>query len=525
MATPGADARRRRPRITSRVVVPEPGARFALGVVFVAVLSMAAYLAPALQTGLVVAALAWIGWLFGVVLLTLVAAEAFELLDLAFLGREGACPELPIAERPRPFVSLHVPICSEPPEVVGHTLRALGALRDADFEVLVVDNNTRDENLWRPVERLCCELGPRFRFFHLDEWPGYKAGALNFALAHTAPGASIVGVIDSDYEVASGFLAEMLPLFADDRVGFVQAPQDYREWERHYARRMWYWEYWQFFAVSMRLRRRRNAVLMHGTMVMMRKAALLEVGGWAEWCLTEDSELGLRLLAAGYRGVYCERTYGRGLVPFSYRAYLGQRRRWVVGGVQTIRRHWRLFMPWSGALTTAQKLHYLQGWAPWMRDGVLVTAFPLAVVLALISVVFAGTPDAVVPLSSATLVAVAYLAIRQLVVYGPYLRRPWPDALGAALAIFAMIPTVGLAWLRGWTRAPIAFHRTPKQPQPRAASLLGCARSMGLAAAMLAVAIAMLVRFGGAAAQATAGLMAYAVICLASVSAQLVDRD
>jgi hypothetical protein len=48
---------------------------------------------------------------------------------------------------------------------------------------------------------------------------------------------------------------------------------------------------------------------------------------------------------------------------------------------------------------------------------------------------------------------------------------------------------------------------------------------MGLAAAMLAVAIAMLVRFGGAAAQATAGLMAYAVICLASVSAQLVDRD
>ena len=391
--------------------------------------------------------------------------------------------------------------------------------------MLVVDNNTRDEALWRPIERLCSELGPRFRFFHLPSWPGYKAGALNFALACVSPEASVVGVIDSDYEVAPDFLADLAVHFADPRVGFVQAPQDYREWQRRYVTRMCYWEYWQFFAVSMRLRRPRNAILLHGTMVLIRRSALRAVGGWAEWCLTEDSELGLRLLAAGYRGVYRSRTYGRGLVPFSYRAYLRQRRRWVTGGVQTVSRHLRLFAPWAGPLTTAQKLHYLQGWAPWMRDALLVASLPLAIVLGLVSLCVGDAPDPILPLGSSTLAVVVYLMVRQAIVYGAYLRRPWPDALGAGLAIVGMMPTVGLAWLRGWMKLPLAFHRTPKQPQPRRRNVLAVAVPLVAGAIVIGLASAILTRFGRAGVHAAAGLSAYGVICLASVCAELIDRE
>ena len=57
-----------------------------------------------------------------------------------------------------------------------------------DFEVIVIDNNTTDPALWRPVAEHCARLGARFRFFHLGIWPGFKAGALNFALRETGAG-------------------------------------------------------------------------------------------------------------------------------------------------------------------------------------------------------------------------------------------------------------------------------------------------------------------------------------------------
>ena len=127
-----------------------------------------------------------------------------------------------------PMVSLHVPAYNEPPEVVRETLNSLARLDYPNYEVLVVDNNTPGEENWTKIRNLCLALGPKFRFVHLDRWPGYKSGALNFALAHTAPEAEIIGSIDADYIVEPNFLRELVPAFADPRIGFVQAPQDYR---------------------------------------------------------------------------------------------------------------------------------------------------------------------------------------------------------------------------------------------------------------------------------------------------------
>lgn len=256
----------------------------------VAVAAGSASLVPTACCGVVADSLAWAGWCCGVVLLVLVAAEAFELVELAL--PDVSTTPVHCDPKHRPMLSVHVPICAEPPDLVERTLRALHGLRNDCMEVIVVDNNTADPALWQPIEQLCRELGPSFRFFHLPRWPGYKAGALNFALAHTSEDAEVVSVIDSDYVVDAGFVDALIGHFADSGVGFAQAPQDYRDWEGRCFTRMCYWEYWQFFAVSMWLRRRRNAILMHGTMVMIRKAALLRVGGWSEWCLTEDSDWG-----------------------------------------------------------------------------------------------------------------------------------------------------------------------------------------------------------------------------------------
>jgi hypothetical protein len=53
------------------------------------------------------------------------------------------------------MVSLHVPAHNEPPDMVIETLRSLLRLDYPRFEVIVIDDNTDDEDLWRPVEAWC----------------------------------------------------------------------------------------------------------------------------------------------------------------------------------------------------------------------------------------------------------------------------------------------------------------------------------------------------------------------------------
>jgi hypothetical protein len=102
-----------------------------------------------------------------------------------------------------PKVSLHLPCYEEPPEIVIASLKALSELEYPNFEVIVIDNNTKDEKLWHPVKQYCEQLGSNFHFYHVSPLKGAKAGALNFALEHTDEKAEIIGIIDADYQCRS----------------------------------------------------------------------------------------------------------------------------------------------------------------------------------------------------------------------------------------------------------------------------------------------------------------------------------
>ncbi|WP_306342004.1 glycosyltransferase, partial [Escherichia coli] len=95
---------------------------------------------------------------------------------------------------------------------------ALARLDYPNFEVIVIDNNTKDEAVWRPVQEHCRKLGARFKFYHVAPLTGFKSGALNFALRHTAPDAEVIGIIDSDYIVESDWLKSLVPTFDDPKV-------------------------------------------------------------------------------------------------------------------------------------------------------------------------------------------------------------------------------------------------------------------------------------------------------------------
>ncbi len=315
-------------------------------------------------------------------------ANGFEFAEMFWKGNLRRNFEAkPMAPNHRqPKVSVHLACCNEPPEMVIGTINSLRNLRYDNFEVLVVDNNTRDDALWQPVRDHMATLGENFKFFHLPVWEGYKAGALNFALDHTDPDAEIIGVVDADYEVNPDWLSGLVCKFDDDDVAVVQAPQAHRDWHRQAFRRMMNFEFDGFFRVGMHHRNERDAIIQHGTMSLIRAEALYSHGKWSEWCICEDTELGLRLMKAGLKTVYVDEVMGRGLTPDTFSAFRKQRRRWAQGAMQIMKAHAGSLFKGSAdldeqgqptrKLTGGQRYHFVAGWMSWFGDALhLVFAF------------------------------------------------------------------------------------------------------------------------------------------------------
>jgi cellulose synthase/poly-beta-1,6-N-acetylglucosamine synthase-like glycosyltransferase len=258
----------------------------------------------------------------------------------------------------QPWVSIHVPCYNEPPEIVIETLNALAHQRYPHFEVIVLDNNTKDPHIWKPLEEHCLQLGERFHFYHIDSLPGAKAGALNACLRLTSPQAELISVIDADYVTQDDFLEKLVGFFNDPKVGFVQSCQDYRDWKYNSYLTACYFEYEVHFNLELSGQNEWDTAYTIGTTCLIRRKALEEAGGWAEWCLTEDSEIAVRIHALGYSGYYLKDPLGYGLIPETFESYKQQRFRWTAGPVQQFQKHWRLYLPWfsEGRLTFAQKM-------------------------------------------------------------------------------------------------------------------------------------------------------------------------
>jgi cellulose synthase/poly-beta-1,6-N-acetylglucosamine synthase-like glycosyltransferase len=392
----------------------------------------------------------------------------FEIIDVLCRARWTRLKAHKIIPGYEPKVSLHVPIHAEPPELVIETLDALARLDYANYEVLVIDNNTADENLWKPVEAHCAKLGKRFRFFHLMPWPGYKSGALNFALTQTADDREIVGVVDADYVVAPRFLADLVGHFADERTAFVQTPQDYRDHESRgrYGRAL-YLAYLYFFEVSMATRNEYNGIIYAGTMGLIRRSALETVGGWDEWCVTEDAEISLRLLNAGFESVYVPQTYGRGIMPLDYAGLKKQRFRWAFGGMQILRKHaGLLFNPQSGGkLSWGQRLAYVNGGLQWLNDP-MALAFSFILLLGsgalLLGESFQGQPLAGAPILMPPLF-ILFAVMRFVWAFRMRTKCTISEAVDALTILLGLTWVVAIACIRGLVSKEGVFLRTPKQ--------------------------------------------------------------
>jgi len=221
-------------------------------------------------------------------------------------------------------------------------------------------------------------------------------------------------------------------------------------------------EYAGFFDIGMVQRNENNAIIVHGTMCLVRRAALEAAGGWSSDTICEDTDLGLTILELGWHAQYTNRRYGRGLLPDTFEAYKKQRHRWAYGGFQIVKKHWRRFLPGASRLTHEQKREFALGWLNWLG------AESLGVVVAMLNIVWVPVVsflDIAVPDRILTIPIIASFAVSVLhfaTLYRLRVRANKRQLVGSMFAAMSVQWTVARAVGFGVIKDHLPFVRTDK---------------------------------------------------------------
>jgi len=254
---------------------------------------------------------------------------------------------------------------------------------------------------------------------------------------------------------------DLVPLFDDPKVAIVQAPQDHRDGDESIIKKAMNAEYAGFFDIGMVDRNEENAIVVHGTMVMVRLSAMMEVGGLGTDTIVEDSELGLRLFEAGYIAHYTNRRYGFGLLPDTVEAFKTQRHRWAYGAIQILKKHWREFKPGSKRLSPAQKNKFVTGWFFWLSDAM----GPIMAVMNIIWVpviIFVGVTIPTIPITIPIITAFIVNILHTFILYRTKVKATFKEILLSSIASMSLQLIIFKAVFDGFIKDGLPFKRTEK---------------------------------------------------------------
>lgn len=294
--------------------------------------------------------------------------------------------QAPAPDRPR-SVDVFVPTYNESTSLVRKTLLAALAM-EQPHTVWLLDDGRRPE-----MAALARELGCRY-LARADNLHA-KAGNLNHALQHSD--GELIAIFDCDHAPRRDFLTRTLGYFNDERVAFVQTPQDFFNLDSYQHRQsegktsVWT-EQSLFSRVIQRGKDTWNAAFFCGSCAVVRRSALDEIGGFATGTVTEDLHTSLRLHAKGWKSVYHAQPLAFGVAPESIEPFIGQRVRWGQGAMHVWRKEGILR---HKGLTWAQRLNYLASvltyFDGWQKG--LMYAAPVVVLLSGTMPLITGTGD------------------------------------------------------------------------------------------------------------------------------------
>lgn len=222
-----------------------------------------------------------------------------------------------------PKVDVYVCTYDEPEEVVLATLAGCRALRYPHTTYLLDDG--RRENM-----RELAELTGA-RYLTRPDNSHAKAGNINAALPRTD--GDLVFVLDADHVPMPDALDALVGYFEDPQVALVQSPHDFSNQDsvQHYA--VGRHEQSLFYHVICPGKDRHGAAFWCGSAAVIRRAALLGIGGVATETIAEDFHTTIRLQRDGWTSRYHDEVLVQGLAPHDLDGYLLQRDRWARGNL------------------------------------------------------------------------------------------------------------------------------------------------------------------------------------------------
>ena len=199
-----------------------------------------------------------------------------------------------------------------------------------------------------------------------------KAGNINHALE--VLDGELLLVLDADHVPQPDILTATVGYFDDPKMAVVQTPHDFANHDSFQHFETGRHDQSMFFEVILPGKDRHNGVFWCGSAAVIRRQALLEVGGVATETIAEDFHTTIKLHGRGWKTRYHGETLVQGLAPHDLSSFLLQRDRWARGNLAVLR------TPESPLrapnLTIAQRVSYMSSLlaycVPLQRLGLLV---------------------------------------------------------------------------------------------------------------------------------------------------------
>jgi 1,2-diacylglycerol 3-beta-glucosyltransferase len=306
-------------------------------------------------------------------------------------------PSRPALLPPDDLFFVFVVPCLNEELVVGKCIERLLDLGGERFAVLVIDDGSDD----RTAEMVASYSSDRVWLLRrvLPLARQGKGEALNAALryltasglvADRRPEDVVVAVVDADGRLAPNALFEVAPYFRDPNAGAVQIGVRMYNKADSLLARMQDFEFVTFTEIFQRARQRVGSVGLGGNGQIVRLTALRSLGDepWSD-CLTEDLDLGIRLLAAGWANSFCPTTYVSQQAVGSFRKLVRQRSRWFQGHLQCWKRLPLVFRAGLPLRPTLDLAYHLTSPAL-----VLASTLPVLTLVVTVSVVLVTQPQA-----------------------------------------------------------------------------------------------------------------------------------
>ncbi len=230
-----------------------------------------------------------------------------------------------------PSVDVFLPSCGEPMEVLTNTYEHVARLEwPGVLTVWVLDDAAKDD-----VRALAESFGFEYRV-RPNRGEMKKAGNLKYGFGESS--GDVIAIFDADFCPRADYLRHLVPYLDATDVGIVQSPQAFEtDLSMSWLQRTAGATQELFYRWVQPSRDAAGAPICVGTNAIYRRAALVEIGGFAQIEHSEDVHTGIALLRAGYSTQYVPIVVAKGLCPDDLSAFINQQYRWCNGSITLLK--------------------------------------------------------------------------------------------------------------------------------------------------------------------------------------------